>query len=269
MSSAPPQRHDEVPEAPRRLYTGVEPERRRRSSISFEGLRTWAKRLWGESLQHPNRFDWRELGVVPFPADQEDVAACVSYAACLSAAARHHKLTGRAISLAPRVMHLCTMELAPDNGTNLDLFEPALLEHGLPIVEGGTAGSVAAAMSDKGQCPLISGLPRLFVTGLKRLSTPEEVKHEVSTSGPIVATMALFTDFWDSYQAGSIYDSPGRTSHASHAFCLIGYDDTLGCWIGVNSKGAGWGDKGRFLLKYGACEVLGPGMPVYALLVRS
>ena len=37
--------------------------------------------------------------------------------------------------------------------------------------------------------------------------------------------------------------------------CLIGYDDTEGCWIAKNSWGNGWGDGGFFKIAYGECNI--------------
>jgi C1A family cysteine protease len=82
--------------------------------------------------------------------------------------------------------------------------------------------------------------------------------------------MKLFDDFWRRYVGGTVYRAPsGATSDVSHAVCLIGYDDNRQCWIGVNSRGTGWGTNGRFLLQYGQCDVLAQGAAADALVIQT
>ena len=128
----------------------------------------------------------------------------------------------------------------------------------------------AAAMSSDAQCIAFRASPRLKVTALRRFSASDEVKFALSSTGPVVVFMDLYDDFSKHYVAGTVYAPPaGATPTTSHAVCLIGYDDTKQCWIGVNSQGPGWGAEGRFRLKYGACDVMGPGAAAYAVEIQA
>ena len=40
------------------------------------------------------------------------------------------------------------------------------------------------------------------------------------------------------------------SDHAGHAVLIVGYDDSVGCFIARNSWGTGWGEKGHFLIRY-------------------
>jgi Papain family cysteine protease len=258
---------ERTPVATARLYTGVEPEPR--SWMPFV-LRRWAKNLFSARLKYPSSFNWDDKGVVPDPGDQGQVQACISYAGCLAASVTFRLKTGKAVSLAPRVMHFCTLGLGQGVGSNSVEFEEKSVASGLPVSADGGTATEASTMASQSQCAGFGSLPRLKVTGVRRFDTEEAVKYELSTAGPVVAYITLFDDFWNAYQPGTTYHAPPHaSSSATHAVCLIGYDDARQCWIGVNSRGTSWGAKGRFLLKYGECNLLGKYKPVYSLTIQA
>lgn len=250
-------------------FTGVRDEpTSRRAQPPLVRLSKWMRSLFSftSAAKAPNSFNWDDKGVVPAPGDQGEMAACISYAGCLAASITYQLKKGVPLSAAPRVMHICTMGLAPDMGTNSYDFEDKAVAQGLPFTTSAAAAHQAASMSDKAHCSLFSTTPRLKVSSLRRFDTADEVKAELSSTGPVVVHMKLFDDFWRSYVPGSIYRAPsGATSNVTHAVCLIGYDDNKQCWIGVNSRGPGWGSNGRFLLQYGQCDVMAQGAAAYAL----
>jgi C1A family cysteine protease len=252
-------------------FTGVRDEPASpRARSPLVRLSKWMRSLFSftSTAKAPSSFNWDDRGVVPVPGDQGALAACISYAACFAASTSYQLKTGKALAAAPRVMHLCTMGFDPDMGTNSYDLEDAAVAHGLPFTTSASAGGQASTMTAKAQCGLFSATPRLKVTSVKRFETADEVKAELSSSGPVVVHMKLYDDFWRSYVPGSIYRSPpGATTTKAHAVCLIGYDDGRQCWIGVNSRGPGWGSNGRFLLQYGQCDVMTSGAPAYALSI--
>lgn len=253
-------------------FTGVRDEpASRRIQPRLTRLSKWMRILFSftSAAKAPSSFNWDDKGVVPVPGDQGTLAACISYAACLAASTSYRLKTGSTLPAAPRVMHICTMGLASDLGTNSYDFGDKAIAQGLPYTTNAAAGSQASSMSDKAQCSLFSSTPRLKVASLRRFDTADEVKVELSSTGPVVAHMKLFDDFWRSYAPGTIYRSPaGATSNVTHAVCLIGYDDSRQCWIGVNSRGPGWGSNGRFLLQYGQCDVMAKGAAAYAVSIQ-
>jgi hypothetical protein len=78
-------------------------------------------------------------------------------------------------------------------------------------------------------------------------------KNIIATKGPVVAGMAVFQDFF-SYRTG-VYRHVTGALAGYHCISVIGYDDTLQCWIAKNSWGPGWGDAGFFKIGYGECQI--------------
>ncbi|WP_436156561.1 C1 family peptidase [Polaromonas sp. LjRoot131] len=213
---------------------------------------------------YPDRFNWDTLGVIPDPGTQLPLMACVSYAASAVVAARVKIKTSTTVVLAPRAMHLCTLDLAPSSGTSSRLLVESALRHGFPVA-GPNSNAALSRMTQKAQCPIASELARLPITGAFAFTTPEDVKREISSRGPVVAHISLYSDFGD--YPGGIYSPKPPMPKGEHAVCLIGYDDLQQCWIGLNSFGTEWGERGRFRLRYGTCNLLAQYKPTYSLVV--
>lgn len=256
------------------LTTGVlnEPRWRRPPNSTLTKLGKWMGNLFSFTapIKLPGSFNWDDKAVVPAAGDQRPIQACISYASCLVAAVSYRIGTGRTVLSAPRVLHLCAMDLEPKSGTNSFAMEETVLANGIPYSTDPVLSGRAAAMPDKTECGVFSGVARIKVAAVRRFETADEVKAELCLSGPVVVHMDLYKDFVTSYVPGTVYRAPtGIKPVAEHAVCLIGFDDAKQCWIGVNSFGPSWGNKGRFLLKYGECNVMADGAAAYTLDVRA
>ena len=86
--------------------------------------------------------------------------------------------------------------------------------------------------------------------------TVDGLKNALLTYGPLVTSMNVYNDFF-SYSGGvySYVGGRGNTYQGGHAIELIGYDDSNQCFIVKNSWGAGWGEKGFFLISYSQLTV--------------
>lgn len=252
-----------------RRYTGVEPEPRRPAKNWLSGVFTLvakqAKSLFTPALSYPRAFNWDGRASMLVPGAQGKVTACVSYAGCMAAAIRYECQTGKALRFAPRVFHFCTLKLDWNQGTNSYDFGTRAVASGLPYAPSDEMAKESEQLSSKGGCDPFENWPRLQVIELAEFETLEAIKHEISSNGPVVAHIALHDGFLSGYAPGTVYRPPaGSLRIGEHAICLIGYDDDKGYWIGINSSGPRWGTNGRFLLQYGACDLLGRDMPVYA-----
>ena len=78
--------------------------------------------------------------------------------------------------------------------------------------------------------------------------TVDAIKNAIYTSGPLVTTMDVYTDFF-SYKSG-IYSYTSGSYEGGHAILIIGYDDTYQYFIAKNSWGIGWGEGGFFNIAY-------------------
>ena len=78
-------------------------------------------------------------------------------------------------------------------------------------------------------------------------------KEWLSTTGPMVACIAVYRDFF-SYKSGVYRHTSGELA-GYHAICAVGYSEEENCWICKNSWGTDWGDAGWFKIGYGECGI--------------
>lgn len=96
------------------------------------------------------------------------------------------------------------------------------------------------------------------IKGWSRTRNVSEMKERISTNGPQVGGMAVYTDFY-SYRTG-IYEHAWGDLEGYHAIAIVGYSDKDNCWICKNSWGTGWGEAGWFRIAYGQCMMDAFGM---------
>lgn len=87
-----------------------------------------------------------------------------------------------------------------------------------------------------------------YVATSAALPTVETLKNALCTYGPMVTTMAVYSDFY--YYRSGVYNYTSGTYVGGHAVLLVGYDDASQCFIVKNSWGTGWGEAGYFRIAY-------------------
>lgn len=80
-----------------------------------------------------------------------------------------------------------------------------------------------------------------------------DIKNWIATKGPVCACFVVYNDFF-SYKSG-VYSHQTGDQAGGHCVTIVGYDDSLGCWICKNSWGTGWGESGFFRIAYGQCGI--------------
>ncbi|HME41928.1 MAG TPA: C1 family peptidase, partial [Syntrophorhabdales bacterium] len=78
--------------------------------------------------------------------------------------------------------------------------------------------------------------------------TTNALKNALYTYGPLVTTMAVYSDFFN-YVTG-VYKYTSGSLAGYHAIIIVGYSDTGGYFIVKNSWGTGWGEAGFFRIAY-------------------
>lgn len=86
-------------------------------------------------------------------------------------------------------------------------------------------------------------------------ATMEARKNALATSGPLLAGMAVYNDFF-AYSSGNYVKTAGSALAGYHCITVVGYDDTQQCWILKNSWGTNWGDAGFCKIQYGQADLL-------------
>lgn len=80
----------------------------------------------------------------------------------------------------------------------------------------------------------------------------EDMKKAVLVA-PIAASIVIYPDFY--YYESGVYDTAIAIPEGLHAVTIIGWDDSLECWIVKNSWGSYWGENGFFKIKYGTALI--------------
>lgn len=110
--------------------------------------------------------------------------------------------------------------------------------------------------------------PRCYLDATKRkitsyniLFTNEEIKEVLSGKRPVVVCIEIFYEFNDVTKENPYVKLPNTFTYSlgNHAILLIGYDDSINCFLMKNSYGNDWGDNGYGFIPYDyiteyACE---------------
>lgn len=75
-----------------------------------------------------------------------------------------------------------------------------------------------------------------------------DMKAAIYTTGPLVTTFAVYSDFY--YYKSGVYQYATGTLVGYHAVLIVGYDDASQSFVAKNSWGSGWGESGYFRIGY-------------------
>ena len=216
----------------------------------------------------PERYDWRDAGVITPVLDQGNCGCCYAIAA---------------------VGNFETAILI-DGGPLYDFSENNVKEcdwwsnnTGYGSCSGGNAAMVASFLSQKGiametcdpfdprnrickdDCPFYFTLTGWLQISGEEIPAPALLKDYIYNYGPMFVAMIAangvgwpteFSTYDGSYTL--YYDGAGLLDHA---VMIVGWDDTLshaggqGAWIVKNSWGEDWGEDGFFYIAYGSAGI--------------
>jgi C1A family cysteine protease len=200
----------------------------------------------------PPSIDWRShngSNWMTAVRDQSSCGSCVSFGTLAAIEARV-KIECKSASLQPDYseahLFFCGCGSCCDTGWN---FAPSL-----DFCQNTGIAREASWPYQPQYEPCPSGIPVIGkITSWKRALSQEERFSSLNTYGPMVAGMAVYSDFY-AYQSG-VYRRTSEDKRGYHAVCVLGYNKAGSYWICKNSWGTSWGESGYFRIGFGECEM--------------
>jgi len=210
----------------------------------------------------PASVDWRNNGgnyVTPIK-NQGQCGSCVSFCSCSvieSAVRIKLQNPNYSIDLSEGFLQFCGGGSCGGWGltSGLDFAKSTGVtdEACMPYTAGGGADmNCAASRCSDWQSRLTK------ISSYANLATMDARKSAIATSGPVLAGLEVWSDFF-AYNGGVYVKSSAATRLSPpgyHCICVVGYDDGQQCWILKNSWGTSWGESGFMRMKYGQADLL-------------
>jgi C1A family cysteine protease len=89
-----------------------------------------------------------------------------------------------------------------------------------------------------------------YVGSSDTVPSTQLIKNAIYEHGPLAVAVAA-DDAFMNYVPGTVFKDSG-SQDIDHAVVLVGWDDSLGCWIMRNSWNTSWGNEGYMNIAYGA-----------------
>lgn len=254
----------ELPKKERSSYLGYTPgpnqptlkEQEELAKTNYANYLSSSERA--ESFGIPSDFDWRNRGGKSYVTAVKNQGSCGSCVAFGTLAAVESKVKIQRgydtdVNLSEAHLFYCIARSQGRRCNNGWWPEPAMIacrdtgvtdETCYPYVAGdqncsNLCGSWASSVTK--------------ITGYQVLDSINTIKDWIATEGPVQACFTVYNDFFG--YNGGVYRQTSNDVAGGHCVCLIGYDDSLKCWIARNSWGTGWGNSGFFKIGYGECGI--------------
>ena len=216
-----------------------------------ENLNKTFAAAYPEAFASPSAIDWRNNGgnyTTPIK-NQNPCGSCVSFGTLATIESRM-KIKCQTPNVNPdyaeAFLFYCGCGTCCGTGWN---FAPALDF----CKNTGVAKETAFPYTPVNQ-PCKAGVtPDFKITAWTTVLSVADRKNIISSKGPVVGGMEVYTDFF-SY-TGGVYKHTSGDLEGYHAISVVGYDDVNKCWICKNSWGTGWGESGWFKIGYGQCKI--------------
>ena len=195
----------------------------------------------------PQRFDWREKGVVGPIRDQASPRYCGSCWAHGTTTVFESAIaikTGVVPSISPQQLVSCQPTYGTCGGGDFAFGyyqeQGANYDVDFPYV-----AADAPCKQDAAQHERVAEWG--FVGSENREPTTEEIKQAIYHYGPVAVTVSSSVS-WRAYRSG-VYNACDSQS-INHIVALVGWNDQTQTWIVKNSHGTAWGEQGYMNSKY-------------------
>lgn len=211
--------------------------------------------------------DWRMrngANHVTSVKDQGGCGSCVSFACCALIESMKSVQGEAALDLSEADSHFCSAHGPTCNGWWPDACLDQAIARGIcpeaqfPYSTAFPGGDLWAGPP---QCLLHTPRTVVNITARRTLPDPVAVKNYLTATGPVVACMTVYEDFYH-YADGVYYHVTGN-GVGGHCVLVIGYSEVDQYWLCKNSWGTGWGNAGFFRIAYTDLLYSGTFYPMY------
>jgi C1A family cysteine protease len=205
------------------------------------------------------QWDWRDVQGIDWMTPVKDQGACGSCVAFGSIAALEAQVRisqaspDLMISLSEAHLWFCWgpshgAGTCPAGGWSVDSAYDGMMQ--------GVVDSSCFAYTPIDQaCSLCAGWPSRLrgITSWYPISDVDEMKQYLASTGPLTTGFTVYDDFYQ--YVGGVYHPVSDVEVGGHCVCVVGYDDSGGCWICKNSWGPDAQEDGYFRIQYGVCGI--------------
>ncbi len=230
-----------------------------RLATETEEFAATEKRLSGTVFAAPTQVDWRNKGgnYVTSVKNQGGCGSCVSFCSCATMeSAIRIKLNNPnySVDLSEGFLQFCGggscggwgLTSGLDYAKNTGVVDEACMPY---TAGGGQDMNCGASRCSDWQNRLTK------INNYSGHSTMQARKDALATKGPLLAGMAVYSDFF-AYSSGVYVKSSSSSLSGYHCICVVGYDDNQQCWILKNSWDTTWGDNGFVRIRYNQADLL-------------
>ncbi len=230
-----------------------------------------------ESVDLPEKFDWRDYNGHAYIGDIRDQGSCGScyaFGACAAAEGTYNWATGKfdtnCADFSESYIIWCLGRLPAYSSDffGCDGASYAYMELEALTKEGvGNESDFPYTISDPGSCTHWGNQTTAFQEWHRiPCGDIDAIKTAIMTYG-VVDAAVLAEDVFSAYDSGIYEDSntscngtPCSYTTTNHAIALVGWDDSPpegggGCWILRNSWGDSWGENGYMRIRYTSAAV--------------
>ncbi|KAG8178111.1 hypothetical protein JTE90_017458 [Oedothorax gibbosus] len=193
----------------------------------------------------PNNLDWRDIGIVTGVKNQQQCGSCWAFAAIASLESHQAQKTRQLGTLSEQNLVDCS---GPEgnmgcDGGRTDLAFDYIIENG------GIENDISYPYTGQdGTCYYREECSAATCEGFVDIPIGDEeaLQQAVAEEGPVSVAIDASQEKFQFYKAGVFSETQCSSEELNHGVLVIGYgtEDGNDYWLGKNSWGVSWGEKG-------------------------